>query len=229
MADMTTISASDLLPVRSRVSWGAIFAGAVIALATYFLLTLLGAAIGLTVTDDVRADTLGTGAAVWAVLATAAALFLGGWVTSQCVVGENKTEAAIHGVIMWGAVFAMILWLVASGVRSGFGAMVGVANASSTAASATDWQAMASRAGVSQADINALQQKAANAPAQAKQAAMNPANQQAVQNTATRVTWWTLAATIASILAAVAGAVVGAGPQFRVLGREVAVPGGRVV
>ena len=42
-----TLKATDLLAVKSRVSWGAISAGAMVALAIYFFLTLLGLAIGL--------------------------------------------------------------------------------------------------------------------------------------------------------------------------------------
>src|SRR5690349_4557248 len=125
MNDSTSVRAEDLLPVGSRVSWGAILAGAVVALAVYLVLTLLGSAVGLSVSDDVRSGTLGTGAAVWAILSTVVALFLGGWVTSQTTVGENKTEAIIHGVIMWGVVLFLMLWLVSTGLRTGFNALWG--------------------------------------------------------------------------------------------------------
>ena len=54
----------DLVPVHSRLSWGAITAGSVIALAMYFLLTLLGGAIGFTLTDYYRAETIGKMSAV---------------------------------------------------------------------------------------------------------------------------------------------------------------------
>ena len=117
------IRAEDLVPVRSRVSWGAVLAGAVLALAVYFVLTLLGGAIGLSVSDSVRGGTLAVGAAVWAVVATLAALFVGGWFTSQATVGENKTEAAAHGLLMWGVVFALLMWAATAGVRAGFSGM----------------------------------------------------------------------------------------------------------
>src|ERR1700680_1593037 len=119
MAENTSLRTEDLVPVRSRVSWGAITAGAVLALAVYLVLTLLGAAIGLTVNDNVRTDSLKTGGAIWAILATAIALFVGGWVTTQCTVGENKTEAVVHGIIMGGVVLAMLLWLMGTGVQIG--------------------------------------------------------------------------------------------------------------
>lgn len=217
MTDLVTIPASELLPVQSRVSWGAIFAGAVVALATYFLLTLLGAAIGLAVGDDVRTNSLGTGAAIWAILATALALFAGGWVVSQCVAGENKREAVIYGIILWGVVFAMILWLVASGVRAGFGTMIGVANAAGSAASDTDWESAAQRAGIPSDRIAEWRRSAADAPAQVRAAANDPANREAVRDNAAQVAWWTLLGTVLSMAAAVIGAVVGAGPSFRLL------------
>ena len=207
MVDVVTIPEREVLPVRSRISWGAILAGAVVALATYFLLTLLGGAIGLTISDDVSRDTLGTGAAIWAILATAIALFVGGWVTSQCVAGEDKREAVIYGIIMWGVVFAMILWLVASGVRSGFGAMVGMANA----------------AGTANASIVA---DARERIAQTDAAAIDRQEVEQVQDTASNVTWWTLLGTVLSMAAAIAGTVVGAGPSFRLLAATTGVPRG---
>ncbi len=42
-----SLKATDLLAVKSRVSWGAIAAGAMVSLAIYFLLTLTGIAVGL--------------------------------------------------------------------------------------------------------------------------------------------------------------------------------------
>src|SRR4051794_24545073 len=49
MSDLTTPNARDLWAVLSRVSWEAITAGAMVALATYVVLTLLGLAVGLEV------------------------------------------------------------------------------------------------------------------------------------------------------------------------------------
>lgn len=226
----------DVFPVRSRVSWGPIFAGAMAALAVYFLLTLLGSAIGLTVGDDVRPRTLATGAAVWAILVTAVALFFGGWIVSQLTVGETKAEAIVYGVILWGVVFAMLLWLLASGVRAGFNAMVGVASAGQVVAqniSEEDWQEAARRAGVPQERIDEWRQQAKDLPADARKAVEDPENRRAAAETATKASWWAFGGTLVSMIAAVAGAVFGAGPTLRLLPvaaasrvtiREAAVP-----
>ena len=51
-------------------------------------------------------------------------MFLGGWTTSRLAVGETKLEAVLYGVILWGVLFLGMIWLIAEGVRVGFGAMV---------------------------------------------------------------------------------------------------------
>jgi hypothetical protein len=218
MADHATIHAEDLLPVRSRVSWGAIFAGATVALALYFLLTLVGSAIGLSVAGHVRPSNVGVGAAIWAILSTVAALFVGGWVTTQLAVGENKTEAVMHGVILWGVLFAMLLWLMASGIKAGFSAMMGMAQTGAVVARGTtaeDWQAAARRGGVPEETVAEWKRKAADAPEAARREAADPENQQAAEDAATRVTWWAVLGTLLSMAAAVFGALAGSGPTLR--------------
>jgi hypothetical protein len=217
MADNATVHVEDVLPVRSRVSWGAIFAGAMVALALYFLLTLLGAAVGFSVGDRVRPQTLGTAAAVWAIVATVFALFVGGFVTSQCSVGENRFEAILYGVILWGVLFSMLLWLMASGVRAGFNALVGMTHSAQVVMrdAPNGWEEAALRAGVPQDQIDQWRKKT---PAdQARRTTEDPENQQAVAEAATRVTWWAFLGTLVSMLASVAGAYVGAGPNYRLV------------
>jgi ABC-type transport system involved in multi-copper enzyme maturation permease subunit len=217
MAESTrveTIGREDLSGVRSRVSWGAILAGATIAIASYLLLTLLGSAIGLSVYDSVDDDTLGWVAVTWAIVASALALFLGGWVTSLCTAGETKREAVMYGVITWGVVLALVLWLVANGVGAGMDAMMGVAQVAASAPDNDEWVAAARRAGVSDETIRQWQQSLQNAPAQANQAAEDPATREAVRDTAQKATWGALAGMVLSLVASVGGALVGAGPNF---------------
>jgi hypothetical protein len=220
MADSTNVQAEDLVPVGSRISWGPILAGATLALALYSLLTLLGGAIGLSVSGSVRSDNLMTGAAVWAILTTALSLFAGGYVTSQLTVGENKSEALLYGVIMWAVMFAMLLWLMASGVRGGFNAVVGLAYAGGAVAkdtTAQDWETAARQAGVSQEQIDEWRRKAKDAPESARRAAEDPANQQAAAEAVTKASWWAFGGTLLSMIAAAAGALAGSGPTFRLV------------
>lgn len=227
--DGTGVGVEDVLPVRSRVSWPAVLAGSVLALAFYFLLTLLGGAIGLSISDKVDAKAIGVGAAVYAIVVTALCLFAGGFVASQFTTGENKQEGAMYGLLVWAAVTAMLLWLMASGVRAGFSAMVGVATAGTAVADATarnttqeDWEAVARRAGYSQEQIEEFKAKAKAVPADARETAEDPATraraEQFARETAevsTRVAWWACAGVMLSMAAAAAGGFVGAGPSFR--------------
>jgi hypothetical protein len=214
------VGVEDLVPVRSRVSWAAVLAGSMIALAVYLVLTLFAGAIGLSLTDvNVRSDTWTTVAVVAAVFCMIAALFVGGWVTTQLSVGENKTEAVIHGVLTWGVVFAITVWLVGMGVKTGYNAMVGAAYVSRTsnepATANQDWRTVAYRAGVPAEDIRKIDQNF-NVENMSNQA-RDPANQQAAIDTAEKVTWWTLIGTLLAIASAVGGALVGAGPTFRLV------------
>ena len=229
----STVDIEDIAAV-SRISWGAIAAGSVLALALYFLLTLLGGAIGFSVSDKFEGRNIGMAAAIYAIAVTAVCLFAGGFLASQLTAGENKREAAIYGLLVWAVVFAMLLWLMATGVRAGFNTMVGVATAGTSVANATaqnttqaDFEDMAHRAGYSQQQIDDLKQRAKNAPADAKTATEDPAvKAQAEQRAreagevATRVTWWSFFGTLISMLAAAIGGFVGAGPSFRLFATQ---------
>ncbi len=227
----SSVHVEDLMPVRSRVSWGAIAAGSVLALALYFLLTLLGGAVGFSISDKTTAHGLGIAAAVWAIAVTAGCLFVGGFVASHLTVGENPREGALYGLFVWAVVFAMLLWLMASGVRSGFNAMVGVATAGGAAANAAgsnlsqaDFEEYARRAGYTQQQIDDLKGRVKAAPADAKAVAEDPATKAKAEQfardageAATTVAWYTFLGTLVSMLAAAAGGYVGAGPTFRLL------------
>ena len=71
----------DLVGVKSRVSWSAILAGTVIAMACFLALTLFFSALGITMTDaGVRDRAIGIGALCAAIFTLIVSLFLGdGW------------------------------------------------------------------------------------------------------------------------------------------------------
>ena len=114
--------------VRSRISWGAILAGAAVALAIYGLLMSLGVAVGMSVSDDVDRSTLGTSSGVWGFISLLVALFAGGWVTTQVTTGESRTEAILYGVVLWATTSVLLIWIAASGARAGIDAARAVQN-----------------------------------------------------------------------------------------------------
>jgi len=146
--EASSLSASDLLAVRSRVSWPAIAAGAMIATAIYFVLTLFGLALGIEVAVRGTTTHLGAGAALYSILTLLLAMFFGGWATSRLAVGESKLEAVLYGVILWGTLFLGLVWLFSAGIRTGFGAMVGLSSGSYSRSADADGAASPSSPGL---------------------------------------------------------------------------------
>jgi hypothetical protein len=215
----------DLLPVRSRISWGAILAGSVLAVALSLLLGLLGTATGLSLGDRVSNPTLGNSAALFAVFVTAVCLFAGGYVASQLTAGENAVEGSLYGIFVWATVFAMLVALAGSGVRIGASALAGVASAGRVAADNTtqgDWEATARQAGVPQDRIEEWKQRAKDAPAAARDAANDPQTRQAVADGAARTAWYAFFGAWVSMMAAAAGGYLGSGATVRVVTTPVA-------
>src|SRR5262249_58499538 len=92
---------------RSPISWGAVIAGAVVAVATTILLSLLGAAMGagsIHALDATATDlsNYGTGAAIWEIINLALSMGFGGYVTSRLSGTHSHLDGELHGVTMWG-------------------------------------------------------------------------------------------------------------------------------
>lgn len=188
MATVDVRREEDFFAVRSRVSWGAIFAGAAVAVSLYILLNLFGLAIGLSVGDD--PGRIGTPTAVWAVIAGLLSLFIGGWVTTQCTIGENRFEAALYGLVLWGVLFAVLAWFAAMGVRLGLNAMM--------------------VPGAQQGMQQQMQQAQPEGAAPA--APMQP--QEMPGETIAAGAWWAFFGTLLSMIASIAGAILGTGTRL---------------
>ena len=224
-SDTSTPKATDLLSVKSRVSWGAIAAGAMIALAIYFILTLLGTALSLEVAVRGRTVDLQAGAAIYSIVSLLLAMFFGGWATSRLAVGESKLEAVLYGIILWGVLFAGLIWLVSAGVSKGFGAIAGVAyGAYGTPEGDLDVDRITAdlkRSGVDQAQVDKVREslrRVANDPAAAPDVAGNVANDPDLKRSATDLirntriaTWWTLGGVTLSMLTVILGSLTGSG------------------
>lgn len=111
-----------------RISWGAILAGAVIALAVMLAMGLLGLAIGLTVAapggepDSPKAMAIGAG--VWWVFSTIVSLFSGGCVAARLAGFPRSRSGMIHGAVVWGVVTLLGIWMVRSAVGGILGGTV---------------------------------------------------------------------------------------------------------
>lgn len=206
----------DVAGVRSRLSWPAILAGAVVAIATNLVLTLFFGAIGLTVAEaGVRANAIGIGALVAALLSIIVSLFVGGWVSTQLTAGENERESVLYGILTWALVVGFSLALVGMGARAGYFALVGGSMVAAQTPAAQDWEQSARNAGVSQERIDAL--KNSMDPNRAREAANDPATREKAEQAAVAASWSALVGVMLSMAAAIGGAMAGRGVSFRLL------------
>ena len=219
-------SATDLLAVKSRVSWGAIAAGAMVALTIYIVLSLLGVALGVEMAVRGTGDRLGAGTAIYSIVVLLLAMFFGGWSTSRLAVGESKTEAVLYGLILWGVLFLGMVWLLGAGLKTGFGAMVGAASGvyASNDDGGIDVDRVTrdlKRAGADDATVDKyrrLYDRVRDDPAAAGDVGREMKNDPEIRSAGSKaaegtryVTWWALIGVLASLATVVVGTLVGSG------------------
>jgi hypothetical protein len=203
----------DLMGVTSRVSWAAIVAGAVIALACFFAFSLFFSAIGISMTDaGVRDRTVEVGALVAAIFTVIVSLFIGSWVASQMTVGENRQEAVIYGLLTWGTFTAAMLWMVSAGIQAGYFAAVGTATVVQNNERIPNWESLALQNGYTQEQIN--QMKAAVTPNRIQGDLNDPANKARARENAMYAAWVALVGLLLSMASSIGGALVGRGVAF---------------
>jgi hypothetical protein len=110
----------------SQVSWGAVIAGAVVAIAVGLMLNALGAGVGATTVDATArnspsASSLGIGAAIWILISNLIGLAVGGYVAARLSGTSDNTDGTLHGLAVWGTTFlisAVLLGNLVAGVTS---------------------------------------------------------------------------------------------------------------
>ena len=119
----------------NKVSWGAIFAGVVVALIVQVLLTMLGAGIGIATldpgtSDNPAASTFSIVAGIWYVISGIIAAFAGGYIAARMSGKIVPTTGALHGLTTWAFTTLLVLYFLTSTVGSLVGgAFSGVASA----------------------------------------------------------------------------------------------------
>jgi len=126
----TTVVVDDLQPARGRTSWGAVLAGATIALAATLVLQLLMLWLGLSAIDPVEQarpfQGVGTAAVVGALATMAIALFVGGLVAGRLANRVDGTDVFLHGLLTWAVVTLAGLWLALTSVGALVAGTLGV-------------------------------------------------------------------------------------------------------
>lgn len=114
--DRTKIAAAPF-----RLSWPAVFGGMFAAAGVWLLMHAFGLAIGFSQLEpadpsDLRASGIGGG--IWTVLSSMAALFVGGMVTARAAGMLGRSNAGLHGVVLWGVTTVGGLVLIVSVMAS---------------------------------------------------------------------------------------------------------------
>ena len=132
---MSDIRSSQVAAVAApamleRVSWGAVIAGAVIALAVLMVLNLIGLAMGLYAVDATSQDLGAEGAAaltgIWWALSALLALFIGGWISSKLAGNPDPLVSGIHGAAVWAAATLLAIFAVSSAMSAAFTGAAGM-------------------------------------------------------------------------------------------------------
>ncbi|MDB5472582.1 MAG: hypothetical protein JWR84_4142 [Caulobacter sp.] len=116
-------------PFHTLISWPAVIAGAVVAIAVGAMLNLLGVALGAASinpydlsTGEAKAFSAGAGA--WIAIANALALFVGGFVASRVAKYSDHHKGYIHGLAVWALAFIIALFLAGSTAVGGVNSMI---------------------------------------------------------------------------------------------------------
>jgi hypothetical protein len=115
-----------------RISWGAVFAGVLIALVVQLLLSLLGLAIGFGSIDPMSESNpfagLATGALIWWIISMLIALFVGGWAAGRLSGIFTSFDRVLHGILAFSVYSLVTFYLLTTtvgGIISGVGGLVG--------------------------------------------------------------------------------------------------------
>lgn len=143
----------------NAVSWGAIFAGVVVALVVQILLTMLGAGIGFaTIGGDTAsnpaASTFSISAGVWYIASGIIASFIGGYIAARMSGRTQAAVGALHGLTAWAFTTLLVLWLLSTTV----GTLVGGAFSGLSSALGGLSQTITQQAGPALARVNPLEE-----------------------------------------------------------------------
>ena len=115
-----------------RISWGAVFAGVVVAFIAMITFNLLGVSIGAaTIDPSTEVDALagvGTGAIIWVAASNLLALLMGGYVAGRMAGIPDTTDGVLHGLLVFSVSTLILLFSLTTSVGnalSGLGNVLG--------------------------------------------------------------------------------------------------------
>jgi hypothetical protein len=126
--------------IKRHISWGSVFAGAVVAMVVQVMFTFLGMGIGANAVDPSTtsasgAQAAGAGSAIWMGGSLLVSLAVGSWVTGRVSSAPKGADAIIHGLVVWGVTTLAAVYLATSMAAALIGGVTSaVGSAAQTAA-----------------------------------------------------------------------------------------------
>ena len=108
-----------------RLSWGAILAGAILALMIQFMLGLFGLGVGLSSPTGPASGIVSLGG-LWAVFVVLVGVFAGAFAAARFAGIPSRIDGALHGIVTWAVTALLALYLLTSGAASLVGGAFGV-------------------------------------------------------------------------------------------------------
>lgn len=115
---------ADLImaPAGWRLSWGAVLAGIIVALAAHIVLNLFGLGVGIAGAPiGTSVEWFGAGFATWWAIAGIIAAGIGGWVAGRTLGSGDRNDGMIHGLLSWAGTTLVIAFLLASALGGAIG------------------------------------------------------------------------------------------------------------
>lgn len=105
-----------------RISWGALFAGTVVAFVLNMMLAILGVGIGAATVNaqGTWSPRVGFGAAAWIAVSCMVSFFCAGWTGGRLAGIPRAVESTMHGFLVWGLSMVLAAFLLRSAVTTTF-------------------------------------------------------------------------------------------------------------
>ena len=155
-------SRAEGVSVTKRISWAAVVAAVILALAIQLVLNMIGAGFGFSAIDPLQGDTpsattFSIAAGIWMVVSSMFGLFAGGWLASYLAGVTRDEDGTLHGLVTWGlsTVFVVLFLMTVFGSLLG-STLNGLGYGAAAVAPQAAQSGAATSAPVSEEDIRVL-------------------------------------------------------------------------
>ena len=148
--------------MTKRISWAAVIAAVILALAIQLVLNMIGAGFGFSAIDPLQGETpsamtFSIAAGIWMVVSSMFGLFAGGWLASYLAGVTRDEDGTLHGLVTWGlsTVFVVLFLMTVFGSLLG-STLNGLGYGAAAVAPQAAQSGAATSAPVSEEDIRVL-------------------------------------------------------------------------